>query len=105
MQITGYHRKYAMWLLNQTTEQGQPPVQKARPRNSGAEVRVALVQVWDKANRICAKRLIPFPHCLKNNLCPQTLQKPYPASLRVSVGSSYPFVSSLLAQRPEMGLQ
>ncbi len=60
MQITGYHRTYAMWLLNQTTEEGKPPVQKARPRNSGAEVQEALVQVWDKANRICAKRLIPF---------------------------------------------
>src|SRR5581483_6905419 len=69
----------------------------------GAGVQEALVQVWDKANRICAKRLIPFPYCLKKNLCPQTLQKPYPASLRVSVGSGYPFALSLLAQRPEMG--
>ena len=49
-----------MWLLNHTTQEGEPPVQKTRPRHYGAEVQEALVQVWKKANRICAKRLIPF---------------------------------------------
>ena len=58
-QITGYHRKYAMWLLNHT-EEGQPPAQQAHPRHYRAEVQETLVQVWDAANRICAKRLIPF---------------------------------------------
>jgi len=49
-----------MWLLNHTTQEGEPPVQKTPPRHYGAEVQEALVQVWKKANRICAKRLIPF---------------------------------------------
>jgi hypothetical protein len=60
VQFTGCHRKYAMWLLNHMTEEGEPPVQKARLRLYGAEVQEALVQVWEQANRICAKRLIPF---------------------------------------------
>ncbi len=58
-QITGYHRKYAMWLLNHP-EEGQPTAQQVRPRHYRADVQEALVQVWEAANRICAKRLIPF---------------------------------------------
>ncbi len=58
-QITGYHRKYAMWLLNHPKEE-QPIPPRARPRSYGSEVQEALVRVWEHANRICAKRLIPF---------------------------------------------
>jgi hypothetical protein len=59
LQRTGYHRKYAIWLLNQSKEGQQVP---ARPhlRHYGADVQQALVFAWNKANRICAKRLIPF---------------------------------------------
>ena len=56
---TGYNRKYAMWLLNHAQE-GQPSPQRPRPRHYGPEVQHALFLVWHAANRICAKRLIPF---------------------------------------------
>ena len=56
---TGYNRKYAMWLLNHTKEV-QPAPQRPRPRHYGPEVQHALFLVWHAANRICAKRLIPF---------------------------------------------
>ncbi|EFH86194.1 integrase family protein [Ktedonobacter racemifer DSM 44963] len=58
-QLTGYHRKYAMWLLNHT-EEGQSSPVRPRPRQYGAAVQEALVQVWDAANRIAAKRFMPF---------------------------------------------
>jgi hypothetical protein len=56
--VTGYHRKYAIQLLN------HPP--KARTRRRcvrqplyGGRVRAALEQVWHTANCICGKRLVP----------------------------------------------
>src|SRR5438874_5431756 len=56
---TGYNRKYAMGLLNHA--QGvQPTLQRSRPRQYGPDVQHALFLVWHAANRICAKRLIPF---------------------------------------------
>jgi len=54
---TGYHRTYARWLLNHA-EEVQPTLQ--RPRQYGPDVQHALFLVWHAANRICAKRLIPF---------------------------------------------
>jgi hypothetical protein len=59
IQITGYHRTYGKWLLNHTLE-GQMAAPPARPRSYGPDVQEALVQVWNAANRICAKRLMPF---------------------------------------------
>jgi hypothetical protein len=56
---TGYNRKYAMWLLNHVRE-GQHSPQRPRPRHYGPEVQHALFLVWHAANRICAKRLVPF---------------------------------------------
>jgi len=56
---TGYNRKYAMWLLNHAGEVQHSP-QRPRPRHYGLEVQHALFLVWHAANRICAKRLIPF---------------------------------------------
>lgn len=55
---TGYHRKYAIWLLN------HPPTRAARKRRASqtkytGSVRAALEQVWRAANGICAKRLVP----------------------------------------------
>jgi hypothetical protein len=59
---TGYHRKYAIGLLN-----GYPlnPVAGEVKRPAGqrvytAEVRAGLIKVWAAANRICSKRLVPF---------------------------------------------
>ena len=54
---TGYHRTYAGWLLNHA-EEVQPTLQ--RPRQYGPGVQHALFLAWHAANRICAKRLIPF---------------------------------------------
>jgi hypothetical protein len=48
-----------MWLLNHTKEV-QPTPQRSRPRQYGPDVERALFLVWNAANRICAKRLIPF---------------------------------------------
>jgi hypothetical protein len=56
---TGYNRKYAMHLLNHTKEV-QPAPQHTRRHHYGPDVQHALFLVWHAANRICAKRLIPF---------------------------------------------
>ena len=56
---TGYVRKYAMWLLNHA-EEVQLMDRRSRLRRYGSEVQHALFLVWHTANRICAKRLIPF---------------------------------------------
>src|SRR5205814_7413047 len=52
-------RKYARWLLNHA-EEVQQTLQRPRPRQYGPEVQHALFLVWHAANRICAKRLMPF---------------------------------------------
>ena len=60
---TGYHRKYAIALLNGfgpvSTE---PPKRERIPRDRiyDDEVKEALIFVWEAANRICSKRLVPF---------------------------------------------
>ena len=55
---TGYGRKHAITLLN------NPPssISSSRPRRTRYDERVkrALVIPWTTANRICAKRLVPF---------------------------------------------
>jgi hypothetical protein len=55
---TGYHRKYAIQVLNHP-----PKAEKSQPRRRAAKytgaVRAALEQVWQVANRICGKRLVP----------------------------------------------
>ena len=55
---TGYGRKHAITLLN------NPPsrASSSRPRRARYDDRVkrALVTLWTTANRICAKRLVPF---------------------------------------------
>jgi len=55
---TGYHRKYAIQLLN------HPPRQQARRRRVGqskytGRIVVILKRVWQVANCICSKRLVP----------------------------------------------
>jgi len=57
--LTGYVRKYAMWLLNHPVE-SRPRGPHAHPIRYGPEVQQALYRVWRAANQICAKRLIPF---------------------------------------------
>jgi hypothetical protein len=55
---TGYHRKYAIWLLNHPAK---PRVARPRARRVkyDGRVRAALEQVWRVANGICGKRLVP----------------------------------------------
>jgi len=59
VQATGYHRRYGMWLLNHAEEVLRAP-QSVRKSHYGPEVQHALFLAWNAANRICAKRLIPF---------------------------------------------
>lgn len=56
--VTGYHRKYAIQVLN------HPPRRKKRKRRTSqtkyeGPVRAALEQIWRSANCICGKRLVP----------------------------------------------
>jgi hypothetical protein len=48
-----------MWLLNHAKQEPHSP-QRPLPRHYGPDVQHALFLVWHAANRICAKRLIPF---------------------------------------------
>lgn len=60
---TGYHRKYAIQLLNNRPpdrETGKKSPSKPRERKYDENVQTALVCVWEAANRICSKRLVPF---------------------------------------------
>ena len=57
--ITGYARKYAIRLLNETSE-GKRTIQRRRLPCYGQEVQRALVVAWEAARHICTKRLIPF---------------------------------------------
>lgn len=54
---TGYNRKYALTLLSKPVRRGP---RKLRPRKYDREVLEALVILWQTANQICSKRLIPF---------------------------------------------
>jgi hypothetical protein len=56
---TGYARRYAMWLLNHPQEM-QPTPRRRRQRTFGPEVQRALFLVWQAANQICTKRLMPY---------------------------------------------
>jgi hypothetical protein len=56
---TGYVRTYAMWLLNHAVEV-QQTLSRPRLRQYGPDVQHALFLVWNAANRICTKRLMPF---------------------------------------------
>ena len=60
-------RKYARWLLNHA-EEVQQILHRPRPRQYGPEVQHALFLAWHAANRICAKRLIPFLPTLVESL-------------------------------------
>jgi hypothetical protein len=66
-QATGYHRGYGMWLLNHAEDVLHARVY-TRPSHYGPEIQHALFLVWNAANRICAKRLIPFLPTLIDSL-------------------------------------
>jgi hypothetical protein len=57
-QVCGYHRKYALWLLNRPLPEPPRPRQVARrpTRYSEAMIRV-LAQVWEASGYLCSQRL------------------------------------------------
>lgn len=60
---TGYHRKYAITLLNSFDPASSTQTQRKRKpydRKYDEDVKEALVVAWEAANRICSKRLVPF---------------------------------------------
>lgn len=62
---TGYHRKYALaLLLHAPLREGRRAERKRQVRRRGrkypAAIRAPLVILWEAANCICAKRLVPF---------------------------------------------
>jgi hypothetical protein len=56
--VTGHHRKHAIRLLSSADE---PPAFRVRrvPRRHGADVREALIALWEASDRVCSKRLKP----------------------------------------------
>jgi hypothetical protein len=60
---TGYHRKYALALLHgPLPERNAPPKRRTRRHTPKypATIRAPLVTLWQAANGICGKRLVPF---------------------------------------------
>ena len=57
--ITGYHPKYAIHVLRHPPD---PPHKQRRRRKRiyGLPVQMALVRLWQIANGICGKRLVPY---------------------------------------------
>ena len=55
---TGYHRKYAIQLLNHAPKRSSGRRRPSKPKYDGRVV-VALEQCWQAANGICGKRLVP----------------------------------------------
>lgn len=57
---SGYHRKYAIQLLNHPPK--APPARKKRQRvpQYTAAVQRALIACWHATNGICSKRLVPY---------------------------------------------
>ena len=57
---TGYHRKSATRLLNSPPPQPSRQIPHRRTRRYDDDVQMDLVVLWEAANRICSKRLVPF---------------------------------------------
>src|SRR5436305_10731667 len=56
---TGYHRKYALALLNHPPRPRPRTIKRPREKTYTPAVQRALVQLWVIAGRICSKRLVP----------------------------------------------
>jgi hypothetical protein len=57
---TGYHRKYAIRLLNHGGARPSGPERRGRKKVYTSDVTRALVKIWEICGRICSKRLHPF---------------------------------------------
>jgi hypothetical protein len=62
VEASGYRRKYAISLLNETEEATEIRKTEIRQRQKiyDDEVKQAFLAVWRAANEICPKRLVPF---------------------------------------------
>jgi hypothetical protein len=58
--LSGYHRKYAIRLLNGIDEPREPARLPARPRLYDEATRQALIVLWEASDRVCGKRLKPL---------------------------------------------
>ena len=70
VEMTGYHRSYAAWLLNQQGRKvwinrkvavvGEVGIRRARRRRKiyGAEVKRVLIRLWKMLDYLCGKRLV-----------------------------------------------
>jgi hypothetical protein len=58
-QVTGFHRKAAIRLLNQVSQLTSGK-RRGRKCKYGLEVAEALKEVWEAGDRLCSKRLKPF---------------------------------------------
>src|SRR5438309_2610320 len=65
--VTGYHRKHAIRLLTGWGNRDGGKLQTEAPGRAGSrrgrygpEVRDALIQLWEVADRVCSKRLRPM---------------------------------------------
>jgi len=56
---TGYHRKYALALLHHPPPPRAKPIRRSRAKTYTPTVQRALVRLWEIADRICSKRLVP----------------------------------------------
>ena len=72
---TGYVRKYAIRLLSQPQVAIATTITRPRPPQYGAEVQEALRLAWLAANRVCAKRLVPFLPDLVASLEPMDIYR------------------------------
>jgi hypothetical protein len=59
IQVTGFHRKAAIRLLNQESRFTYGK-RRGRKHKYGSEVVEALKEVWEATDRLCSKRLKPF---------------------------------------------
>src|SRR5512137_2249360 len=104
---TGYHRKYAIWLLRH----GPPP--KPATRRPGHIVydqaaKQALTQVWEISGRLCSRRLHPFLADILEAL-ERHKELVLPAAtkaqlLRVSRATMDRLLKPARARRPQRGL-
>lgn len=56
--VTGYHRKHAIRVLGR--RETKPPRNRRQAIRYGADVRQALVVLWEASDRLCSKRLKPL---------------------------------------------
>ncbi len=60
VQLTGFHRKYAISVLADEIPEKKRKPKGERKREYTKEVQEALIRVWELTNRLCSKRLKPY---------------------------------------------